>query len=387
MNRLSAEEFSARYAAWIAKNKIEITSLSGMDVQRDQLHPRLREYQKDAVLWALRIGHGLIAAKFGLGKTTMQIEVLRQVHRVTGGAQMVICPLGVRQQFTHEDGPEMGIHFRYVRSDEEAQAALEAGNYYLITNYERVRDAGISEEWIAANVTGVTMDEAAILGNLGTKTLEQFRRIFDHVQYKWAATATPAPNDYKQMIYFGDFFDEMDQGQALTRFFYRNPDKAADLQIMPHMEREFWMWVSSWALFIERPSDIDAQYSDEGFDMPELEIVWHRLTSDHTKAWDLFDNTGQHFLLNDTKVGISKEGAEAWIAQSKGFTPKGNIEFIGDAMIADSYFRQYSVPSDAVGGRSEIRVWFKDDGQIVLDGIQFMPPESASRAVPSSPTP
>ncbi len=88
-----------------------------------------------------------------------------------------------------------------------------------------------------------------------------------------------------------------------------------------------------------------------------------------------------------TKVGISKEGAEAWIAQSKGFTPKGNIEFIGDAMIADSYFRQYSVPSDAVGGRSEIRVWFKDDGQIVLDGIQFMPPESASRAVPSSPTP
>ena len=310
MNRLSSEEFSTRYAAWIAKNKIEITSLSGMDVRRDQLHPRLREYQKDAVLWALRIGHGLIAAKFGLGKTTMQIEVLRQVHRVTGGAQMVICPLGVRQQFTHEDGPEMGIHFRYVRSDAEAQAALDAGDYFLITNYERVRDAGISEEWIAANVTGVTMDEAAILGNLGTKTLEQFRRIFDHVQYKWAATATPAPNDYKQMIYFGDFFDEMDQGQALTRFFYRNPDKAADLQIMPHMEREFWMWVSSWALFIERPSDISAEYSDEGFDMPELEIVWHRLTSDHTKAWDLFDNTGQHFLLNDTKVGISNAAIE-----------------------------------------------------------------------------
>ena len=55
MNRLSSEEFSMRYAAWIAKNKIEITSLSGMDVQRDQLHPRLREYQKDAVLRALGV--------------------------------------------------------------------------------------------------------------------------------------------------------------------------------------------------------------------------------------------------------------------------------------------------------------------------------------------
>ena len=37
MNRLSAEEFSTRYAAWIAKNKIEITSLSGMDGQRGRL--------------------------------------------------------------------------------------------------------------------------------------------------------------------------------------------------------------------------------------------------------------------------------------------------------------------------------------------------------------
>ena len=137
---MTYDEFAAQYAAWIATNKIEITSLSGMNVQRDQLHPRLREYQKDAVLWALRSGHGLIAAKFGLGKTTMQIEVLRQVQREMGGAQMVICPLGVRQQFTHEDGPERGIHFTYVRTDAEGQSELDSGNTYMITNSERVRD-------------------------------------------------------------------------------------------------------------------------------------------------------------------------------------------------------------------------------------------------------
>ncbi len=107
MNRLSAEEFSTRYAAWIAKNKIEITSLSGMDVQRDQLHPRLRGYQKDAVLWALRIGHGLIAAKFGLGKTTMQMvrmvtgmahhldQLVEHVRQVTAMAQTLAQALGV----------------------------------------------------------------------------------------------------------------------------------------------------------------------------------------------------------------------------------------------------------------------------------------------------
>ena len=309
---VSSAEFQAfhdAYYDWIAKNKIDIKTLSGLVVDRSELHPRLFEYQKDAVLWALRIGHGLLAERFGLGKTTQQIEILRQVHRLTGGAQLVICPLGVRQQFTMEDGPAMGVEFTYVRTDAEADAAL-LKSPFLITNYERVRDGGITSEWIAANVTGVCMDEAAILGNLGTKTQDQFRIIFDGIQYKWAATATPAPNDYRQLIYFGDFFDELDAGQALTRWFGRNPDKAGDLQLLPHMEREFWMWVSSWALFIEKPSDLSSDYSDDGFEMPELRIVWHRLTSDHTKIWDVTDNTGQHFLLKDTTAGVTQAARE-----------------------------------------------------------------------------
>ncbi len=301
--------FHDAYYLWIAENKIDIQTLSGLKVERSELHPRLFEYQKDAVLWALRIGHGLLAERFGLGKTTQQIEILRQVHLLTGGAQLVICPLGVRQQFTMEDGPEMGVQFTYVRTDAEASAALERSPF-LITNYERVRDGGITADWLTANVTGVCMDEAAILGNLGTKTQDQFRIIFDAIQYKWAATATPAPNDYRQLIYFGDFFDELDAGQALTRWFGRNPDKAGDLQLLPHMEREFWMWVSSWALFIEKPSDLSDAYSDDGFEMPELRIEWHRLTSDHTKIWDVTDNTGQHFLLKDTTASVTQAARE-----------------------------------------------------------------------------
>ena len=301
-------EFARTYAEWIATNKIDIHATSGMSIKRSDLHPRLFEYQKDAVLWALRRGHGLLAESFGLGKTTQQIELLRQVHRATNGAQLVICPLGVRHQFTHEDGPAMGVTFRYVRTEAEAEKAL-ADTPYLITNYERVRDGDISPDWIQANVTGVCMDEAAILGNLGTKTQDLFRHIFDGIEYKWAATATPAPNDYRQLIYFADFFDELDAGQALTRWFGRNPDKAGDLQLLPHMEHEFWMWVSSWALFVEKPSDL-GNYSDEGFDLPELNIVWHRLTSDHEKAFDIIDNNGQRFLLKDTTAGVTQASRE-----------------------------------------------------------------------------
>jgi hypothetical protein len=302
-------EFARTYAEWLATSKIDIHSASGLSVQRRDLHPRLFEYQKDAVLWALRRGHGLLAERFGMGKTTQQIEILRQVHAATGGGQLVICPLGVRTQFVNEDGPAMGVEFAYVRTDAEAAQALER-TPYLITNYERVRDGDISADWLAANVTGVCLDEAAILGNLGTKTQDQFRIIFDSIEYKWAATATPAPNDYRQLIYFGDFFDELVAGQALTRWFGRNPDKAGDLQLLPHMEPEFWMWVASWALFVEKPSDLGASYSDAGFEMPEINIVWHRLTSDHTKAWDIADNVGQHFLLKDTTAGVTQAARE-----------------------------------------------------------------------------
>lgn len=47
-------------------------------------------------------------------------------------------------------------------------------------------------------------------------------------------------------------------------------------------------------------------YDDTGYDMPELEIVYHRLTADHQKAWDMTDNNGQHFLFKDTSAGVTQ---------------------------------------------------------------------------------
>ena len=211
-------------------NKANIVVQAGFEPDPATFHPSLFPHQHDAITWAARRGRGLIAASFGIGKTRMQIELLKQVHARTGKSVLVICPLGVRHQFTAEDGPAMGVTFQYVRSDAEAEAAVTP---YLITNYERVRDGGLSRAYIQENIAAVSLDEGAILGNLGTKTQLEFTEIFDTVPYRWVATATPAPNDYRQLIYFADFLGVMDSGQALTRFFGRNPDKAGDLQILP----------------------------------------------------------------------------------------------------------------------------------------------------------
>ena len=241
-------EMLNRYYQFLG-DKAEVATNAGFTVSRDDMHQSLRPYQKDIVDWALKRGRALIAASFGLGKTRMQCEIMRQVHARTQRPVLVVCPLGVKQEFVVKDGPAMGMLFRYVGNDIEAEIALN-DTPYLITNYERIRDGQLSETWIQETVSGITLDEGAILGNLGTKTQQTFTDILTQIPYRWVATATPAPNDYKQLIYFADFLGDADSGQSLTRWFGRNPDKAGDLQLLPHMEREFWLWVASWAGFV-----------------------------------------------------------------------------------------------------------------------------------------
>lgn len=282
------------------KNKVQVVSDEALAIDAKDLHPSLFPHQRDAVMWAFRRGKALLAMSFGMGKTRCQIELLRQASRQTNKPVMVTCPLGVRHQFVNEDGPAMGVRFQYVRNDEDI---LAADTPFLITNYERIRDGHITPETLRL-LGAIALDEGAILGNLGTKTQDQFNRILGEIPFRWVATATPAPNDYRQLIYFADFLDAMDAGQALTRFFGRNPDKAGDLQLLTHMERDFWLWVASWALFVNTPSDLG--YSDAGYDMPEMEIIWHRIAADHEKAHDLTNEFGQHYLLKDTAAGVQQ---------------------------------------------------------------------------------
>lgn len=66
------------------------------------LHPVLHPHQRDAVAWMVRKGRCALFAGFGLGKTLMAIEAMRQLreHGVQRG--LIVLPLGVRQEFTRD---------------------------------------------------------------------------------------------------------------------------------------------------------------------------------------------------------------------------------------------------------------------------------------------
>jgi hypothetical protein len=110
------------------------------------------------------------------------------------------------------------------------------------------------------------------------------------VPFRFVATATPSPNEYIEILAYAAFLGIMDVGQAKTRFFKRNSEKADALTLHPHKEREFWLWVASWALFVQKPSDLG--FSDEGYALPALDVRWHELPSDHSTAGAEKDGQG-----------------------------------------------------------------------------------------------
>lgn len=285
------------------RNKIEVVDRAEFEVDPADLHPSSYPHQNDAIEWAARLGRGLIAMSFGLGKTTIQVELARLVHQRSRGIFLQVCPLGCKYQFSEEDGPRLGLKYQYVTSDEEIENATTP---YLLTNYERVRDGNIDPR--KHKIMGASLDEGSVLRSLGSKTFQIFNEVFANVPYRWVCTATPSPNRLRELIYYADFLDIMDSGQALTRFFQRDVHKAGNLTLHPQHEQKFWLWVASWALFIYKPSDLG--HSDLGYDLPKINTHWHRINVDQRRAWGQTDNRGQHRLFLDAAGGVREASAE-----------------------------------------------------------------------------
>ena len=282
------------------ETKIELATDSGFTVDKDKINKALKPHQRDAVAWALKGGRRALFESFGLGKTVQEIEFCHPAAEHENGRALIVLPLGVKQEFTHDAVTVLGYEKpEYCRTMEEVK---QSTSQIVLTNYERVRDGDIRPEYFCAT----SLDEASVLRSFGSKTYQTFLDKFKNVPYKLVATATPSPNKYKELIHYAGYLEVMDTGQALTRFFQRDSTKANNLTLYPNMEDEFWMWVSSWALFITKPSDLDSNYSDEGYDLPPLDVRWHELPVHYG---DTADKNGQIQLFQEAAEGLKEAAA------------------------------------------------------------------------------
>ncbi|TXH35277.1 MAG: DNA methylase N-4 [Rhodospirillaceae bacterium] len=284
------------------RSKIRLADATGFDIDPDQVNPALKPHCRAIVPWALRGGRRAIFAAFGLHKTAMQIELSRQIGLHNSGLRLQVIPLGVRREFFREAEQrfkgDSQVQLKFIRSVSE----IDDERTIYLTNYETIRDGKLDPSlFIAAN-----LDEASILRSYGSKTFQEFLPLFDGVRFKFVATATPSPNRYKELIHYAGFLGVMDTGQALTRFFKRDSSKAGNLTLYPHKVDEFWLWVHSWAMFIQRPSDLG--FSDDGYELPPLTVRYHEVKVDlaDTKP----ENNGQHRLFRDGAIGLADEAKE-----------------------------------------------------------------------------
>ena len=282
------------------QSKFKFTKATGFDVDTSDMAQTIhgqpvKPHQHALVKWGLKLGRAAWFADFGLGKTLIQIEAMRQIQKHRGGRQLIVMPLDVRHEFFRDAG-DMGVTLTFIRSTSE----VGADGIYM-TNYESVRDGKLDVRLF----NGVSLDEASVLRSYGSLTYQEFLPLFNDIEFKFVATATPSPNRYKELIHYAGFLGVMDTGQALTRFFQRDPEEAGNLTLYPHMEKEFFLWLHSWAMFIQRPSDLG--FSDEGYDLPPLEVRYHEIPSVSMLGKE--DRDGQGQMLKNA-AGDLKEKAQ-----------------------------------------------------------------------------
>lgn len=274
------------------KSKVIIAEHYGFDPAA--LSEMLNPHQVDIVNWAVRGGRRAVFASFGLGKTFMQLELARQCMLKENKPFLICCPLGVVGEFRRDNRKlKTGYAIEYI-TDSDSVDEYELKIY--LTNYERVRKGDIDP----SRFSGVSFDEASILRNLKTETTNYVLTYFRKVPYRFVATATPSPNDYIELLNYADYLGIADRGQVLTRFFKRNPVKAGDLQLMESKKKEFWQWVSTWAAFINKPSDLG--YPDTGYELPALNIIEHRI--ENLADAPIYNKYGDLILFRDTTKGL-----------------------------------------------------------------------------------
>ena len=230
--------------------------VSGFQVEDADLNPILFDFQKYCVKRALEVGKFALFEDCGLGKTIQQLEWADKVSKHTQGAVLILAPLAVISQ-TIEEAKKFGYSVREYDED------CERGIY--ITNYDNLENID------ASLFSGVVLDESSILKNFAGKTRTALIEAFQNTPYKLACTATPSPNDTTEICNHAEFLNVMSRTEMLAMYFVHDGGSTSDWRLKGHAKQSFWDFVSTWAVMLNKPSDIG--FDDTGYNLPPLKVI------------------------------------------------------------------------------------------------------------------
>lgn len=260
------------YQEFLESKKQRIKSV-GFDITMDQINSILFDFQKDIVKWAIKKGRSAVFADTGLGKTFIQLEW----GRIIGGNVLIFAPLSVSRQ-TIKEGKKIGIDVNYIRNKDEIQSGIYITNYENIEGFNQVK-----------NINAIILDESSILKSIDGKTRLKLIKYFKNVKYRLCCTATPAPNDYTELGNHAEFLGICSTAEMLSTYFVNGNKTTESItddnhiirikhsnkhgtewRLRYHAQKDYFRWLSSWAMAIRKPSDLN--YDDNGYILPDLNI-------------------------------------------------------------------------------------------------------------------
>ena len=272
-----AKKIEKEYLEFLEKKKQQRVE-SGFSVDESELNPSLFPFQKYCVKRALEAGKFAMFEDCGLGKTIQQLEWAHHVVKRTQQPVLILAPLAVISQ-TIKEGEKFGYEVQEISDTDNCN--IGAGIY--ITNYDNMEhvDAGL--------FGGIVLDESSILKNFQGKTRTALIEAFRRTPYKLACTATPSPNDTTEICNHSEFLDVMSRTEMLAMYFVHDGGSTSDWRLKGHAKQIFWDFVSTWAVMLNKPSDIG--FSDDGYDLPPLNVVQEIVETPKRDNGMLFNST------------------------------------------------------------------------------------------------
>jgi len=248
-----------------------------------ELNPMLFPFQAFIVRRALKAGKYAIFADCGLGKTFMQLEWAYRVTLETGGKVLILAPLAVRAQTMQEAG-HFGIPLDNI----------------TIQNYEQLDNIDCSQ------FVGIVLDESSILKNYSGSYKQRIIENFETTPYKLACTATPSPNDELEIGNHAEFLNVMTSQDMRAMYFTTDKEliKGDKYRLKKYAEKDFYAWISSWAVMISRPSDLGFQ--DTGYSLPSLNYIEKQIVTEQRDNGMLFNSVSVSATNFNDELRITK---------------------------------------------------------------------------------
>lgn len=262
----------------------------GFEIDADSLSSKAYEWQKDIVKWALKKGRAALFEDCGLGKTLQELMIAKAVAEKENKPSLILTPLAVADQ-TRREGEKFGIDAKVIRHQNEIE--LEKVN---ITNYEILSHFDLS-------VFGcVILDESSILKDYTSSTKKELVDKCSVVPYRYAATATPSPNDYVELGNHAEFLGIMSRTEMLATYFVHDGGDTSKWRLKGHAADKFFEWVASWSVCVTNPADLG--YDGSSYILPPLNIHEHIVKSNK-----LEDTNGQLRLFASDSLSLNERRA------------------------------------------------------------------------------